>query len=148
MKQNIYDNPVFFKEYTSLRESGITFNDFVEQPAIKSLISTFQEKSILELGCGTGHFSKYCIENGASKVIAVDISNNMIEKAQKENAHEKIEYICAAIEDLELQNQKFDLIISSLAVHYIKDYSNLIAKIKGLLIKNGEFIFSTEHPIV
>ncbi|WP_067726576.1 class I SAM-dependent methyltransferase [Oceanobacillus damuensis] len=148
MKQNIYDNPVFFKEYISLRESGVTYNDFVEQPAIKSAISSLKDKSILDLGCGTGHFAQYCIVNGASRVMGVDISRNMIDQAKKKNGHEKIEYICTPIEDLDLHNQKFDLIISSLAVHYIEDYSQLIVKVKSLLNKNGEFIFSTEHPIV
>ncbi|WP_163580563.1 class I SAM-dependent methyltransferase [Gracilibacillus saliphilus] len=148
MKQNIYDNPDFFKEYMDLRESGITYNDFIEQPAIKSAISTLKDKTILDLGCGAGKFAKYCVDNGASKVIGVDISRNMIEQAKKENENEKIEYICTPIEDLELQNQKFDLIISSLAVHYIKNYTNLIQKVRNLLSKNGEFIFSTEHPIV
>lgn len=61
-------------------------------------------KSILDLGCGTGHFSSYCIENGASKVIGVDISRNMIEQAKKDNNHEKIDYICIPIEDLDLPN--------------------------------------------
>ncbi|WP_249872840.1 class I SAM-dependent methyltransferase [Oceanobacillus saliphilus] len=147
MKQNIYENPVFFKEYISLRESGVTYNDFIEQPAIKSAISTLTKKSILDLGCGTGHFARYCIDKGASKVTGVDISRNMIDRAKIENSHEKIEYICTPIEELELHNQKFDLIISSLAIHYIEDYSKLIVKIRSLLNKNGEFIFSTEHPI-
>ncbi|MFJ7826623.1 class I SAM-dependent methyltransferase [Psychrobacillus sp. NPDC096623] len=148
MKQNIYDNDIFFKSYTSLRDSGITYNDFVEQPAIKSAISSLNGKNILDLGCGTGEFAKYCVENGATKVVGIDISKNMIEHANKENKHEKIDYICTSIEDLELQNQKFDLIISSLAVHYIADYSAIIEKVTSLLNKNGEYIFSTEHPIV
>lgn len=148
MKQNIYDNPIFFKEYTSLRESGVTYNDFVEQPAIKSVISTIRDKSILDLGCGTGEFAKYCIENGAWKVVGVDISENMIEKAKRENQVENIDYICESIEDLELKELKFDIIISSLAVHYMEDYTNLIVKVHNLLAKNGEFLFSTEHPIV
>src|SRR5699024_11608137 len=105
-------------------------------------------KSILDIGCGTGHFAKYCIENGAAKVMGVEISKNMIAHAKKENGHERIDYICTPIEELELHNQKFDLIISSLAIHYIKDYSKLIVKVGSLLSKNGEFIFSTEHPIV
>jgi ubiquinone/menaquinone biosynthesis C-methylase UbiE len=148
MKQNIYDNHAFFSEYSSLRNSGVTYNDFVEQPAIKSAISDLNGKSILDLGCGTGQFAKFCIENGASKVLGVDISRNMIEKANKDNKHEKIEYFCISIEDLELQDEKFDIIISSLAVHYIEDYPALIKKVSRLLNKNGEFIFSTEHPIV
>ncbi|WP_163537417.1 class I SAM-dependent methyltransferase [Gracilibacillus sp. YIM 98692] len=148
MKQNIYDHPVFFKEYTSLRKSSVTYNDFIEQPAIKSEISTLRDKSILDLGCGTGEFAMYCMENGAAKVVGVDISENMIEQAKRENHHENIEYICMPIEDLALENQKFDIIISSLAVHYIEDYTSLVVKVNDWLKHNGEFIFSTEHPIV
>jgi len=148
MKQNIYDNPTFYKEYSLLRESGITANDFVEQPAIKSLISTLKDKIVLDLGCGVGHFSMYCIEQGAKKVIGIDISNNMIAEAEKKNNHEKIEYMCVPIEDLELPNQQFDLVISSLTFNYIENYPNLIKKISRLLKNNGELIFSTEHPIV
>jgi ubiquinone/menaquinone biosynthesis C-methylase UbiE len=148
LKQNIYDNHTFFKEYTSLRDSGVTYNDFVEQPAIKSAITNLNGKTILDIGCGTGQFAMYCIENGASKVLGIDISRNMIDQAKKENKHEKIDYICTPIEDLKLQNQTFDIIISSLAIHYIKNYSALIKKVSRLLNQDGEFTFSTEHPIV
>ncbi|MFT4414345.1 class I SAM-dependent methyltransferase [Fredinandcohnia humi] len=148
MKQNIYDNETFFNGYSKLRKSGVTYNDFVEQPAIKSAISNLHGKNILDLGCGTGQFAKYCVANGASKVVGIDISRNMIEQATKENKHEKIEYMCTSIEDLELPNQKFDVIISSLAIHYIDDYPALIEKVNQLLTTNGEFIFSIEHPIV
>lgn len=147
MKQNIYDNPNFFKDYTTLRESEITANDFIEQPAIKSLIPCLKGKSVLDLGCGDGHFSKYCIENGAKNVIGVDISNNMIERAKKLNQDDNIEFMCLPMEDLGLTNQKFDLIISSLSIHYVEDYPAMIEKINGLLKNGGDFIFSTEHPI-
>lgn len=148
MKQNIYDNPVFFEKYNSLRNSGVTYNDFVEQPAMKSVIPTLHGKLILDLGCGAGHLARYCIENGAARVLGVDISRNMIDQANKENKHENIDYICMPIEDLELTDYKFDIIISSLAVHYIEDYSALVEKVSQLLNKNGAFIFSTEHPMV
>ncbi|MBP2078253.1 class I SAM-dependent methyltransferase [Oceanobacillus polygoni] len=147
MKQNIYDNPVFFKKYIALRDSGITYNDFVEQPAIKSLISDLTNKSVLDLGCGTGHFSTYCIENGASRVLGVDISKNMIDEATKRNRHQRIEYICSPIEDISLANQTFDVIVSSLAIHYVENYTKLMKKINSALNENGQFIFSTEHPL-
>lgn len=148
MKQNIYDHPVFFEKYNTLRNSGLTYNDFVEQPALKSALSAIDGKTVLDLGCGTGQFAKYVFENGASRVIGVDISKNMIEQAEKENVHGQIEYICKPIEDLELPENSFDLIVSSLAVHYIEDYPGLIQKVSGLLKEKGEFIFSVEHPIV
>lgn len=147
MKQNIYDNPAFFKDYISLRESGITYNDFVEQPAIKSLVPNLKGKSVLDLGCGDGHFSKYCIEKGAESVTGVDISNNMIERAKKFYRDDNIKFICLPMEDLKLTHQKFDLVVSSLSIHYVEDYPTMIQKINRLLNNGGEFIFSTEHPI-
>ncbi|MFZ3198800.1 MAG: methyltransferase domain-containing protein, partial [Bacillus mycoides] len=102
MRQNVYDNPNFFKNYTALRESGINANDFIEQPAIKSLILCLKGKSVLDLGCGDGHFSKYCIENGAKNVIGVDISKNMIERAKKLNQDDNIEFMCLPMEDMGL----------------------------------------------
>ena len=147
LKQNIYDNPIFFEGYTTKRETGVTINDFVEQPAIKSLLPNLEGKSILDIGCGAGALAKYCVDNGASKVVGVDISNKMIQKAKNENHHEKIEYICTPIEDLELSNQTFDIIVSSLAIHYVEDYPKLIENVRDLLTVNGEFIFSTEHPV-
>lgn len=148
MKQNIYDHPIFFQGYSSLRKSGITYNDFVEQPAMKSAISDLKGKAVLDIGCGAGYFSKYCIENGAASVIGLDISKNMIEQAKNLNNHDGIEYICEAIEDIEFASAKFDVIVSSLAIHYIEDYDGLVKKIGGWLNVNGEFVFSTEHPIV
>jgi len=56
MKQNIYDNDIFFRSYTSLRKTGVTYYDFVEQPAIKSAISSLNGKTVLDLGCGSGQF--------------------------------------------------------------------------------------------
>lgn len=115
---------------------------------MKSAISNLKEKNVLDIGCGVGCFSKYCIENGAAFVIGLDISKNMIEQAKKLNNHKDVEYICEPIEDINFASAKFDVIASTLAIHYIEDYDGLVKKIGGWLNVNGEFVFSTEHPIV
>lgn len=148
MKQNIYDNPTFFEGYKNLRDSGITYNDFIEQPALKKVLPALKDKCILDLGCGAGQFARYCVENGASKVWGVDISEKMIGLARKNNSHSKIKYAHCSIEDLELPHNYFDLVVSSLAIHYIADYNSLIQKINQSLAINGVFIYSIEHPIV
>lgn len=147
MKQNIYDNPEFFTQYMALRESGINYNEFIEQPAVRSLISNLDGKRVLDLGCGTGNFAMYCVKKGAAKVVGVDISEKMIERAKNFNHHEKITYICTAMEEFEYTGSYFDLVTSSLAIGYIKDYDGICAKISKLLKKNGECIISLEHPI-
>ncbi|TLS37147.1 class I SAM-dependent methyltransferase [Pseudalkalibacillus caeni] len=148
MKQNIYDNREFFEYYTNMRDTGVTANDFIEQPALKALLPVLKGKSILDLGCGAGAFAKYCIEHDAFHVTGIDISSNMINLAKEKNPDEKISYLCSPFEDLDLSGNQFDLVVSSLAIHYIKDYTSLVKKVNELLKDNGQFIYSTEHPIV
>ncbi|WP_064093518.1 class I SAM-dependent methyltransferase [Rossellomorea aquimaris] len=148
MKQNIYDNPNFFNEYMKLRNTGQTYNDFIEQPAMISLLPKLKGMRVLDLGCGTGQFSRFCLENGAAHVLGVDISMKMIEKANSETHHPCIDYQCMSMEDMVLPYNSFDLIVSSLAIHYIENYESLIKKLARLLKQNGELIISTEHPVV
>ncbi|MBN8191278.1 class I SAM-dependent methyltransferase [Bacillus sp. NTK074B] len=148
MKQNIYDDPIFFEGYMNLRDSGRTYNDFLEQPAMKEEIQDLTGKRIMDLGCGTGALSKYCIDQGASSVVGVDISENMISRALNDHPDNKIIYVCSPIEDLSSTGEPFDLIVSSLALHYIKDYGSLIQKLHTLLKPGGRLVYSIEHPIV
>ncbi len=148
MKQNIYDHPTFFNEYMNMRDSGLTYNDFLEQPAMKAELPDLFGKKVLDLGCGTGALASYCIQNGCFSVDAVDISSNMINMAMEKNPHQHITYICTPIEEFEKPKDSYDLVISSLAIHYIADYSALVKKLAIFLKYNGLFIFSIEHPVV
>lgn len=42
---------------------------------------------------------------------------------------------------------EFDIAVSSLAFHYVRDFPNLVRSISKLLKEGGALIFSQEHPI-
>lgn len=147
-EQNIYDNEDFFDGYQKLRENkGLTANDLIETPQLFQLIKDVKNKSILDLGCGTGGNAKKLIELGAKKVLAIDLSRKMIAKANQENGHENICYQVMSMNEIDKIEDKFDLIVSSLAIHYIEDYDGLCKKVYSLLNDGGEFIFSHGHPM-
>ncbi|HEK9103899.1 TPA: class I SAM-dependent methyltransferase [Bacillus pseudomycoides] len=148
MKQNIYDNSTFFEGYKKLRDSGINYNNFIEQPALKNSLPDLTNKKVLDLGGGMGEFTRYCINKGALEVVGVDISKNMIDVARRNNIHDKITFINSSVEDLEISKDYFNVVVSSLALHYVKDYGAVVNKINRFLKKGGTFVFSTEHPIV
>lgn len=147
MKQNVYDHPQFFEGYKKLRETGRGLNDVLEQPALRALLPCLGGKRILDIGCGMGQFVSYCIGQGAEKVIGTDISSKMINIAKQNELNAKAEFICSAVEDLQYEELAFDLVISSLVLHYVKDYRDVISKIHRWLVPGGHFIFSIEHPI-
>src|SRR5579871_2669217 len=147
MAQNIYDNPTFFAGYKHLRETASGLNEVLEQPALRALLPDLAEISVLDLGCGMGQFARYCIDRGAAQVVGVDVSERMLEVARSENAHPQIDYLRAALEDLQLPEARFDLVVSSLTLHYVEDYAGLVRKVHGWLRPGGAFLFSVEHPI-
>lgn len=145
--KNVYDNSIFFEEYQSMRANKINANNLIEIPIIKSMLPTLKDKTILDLGCGAGDMDKYFIEQDAKYVLATDISKNMINIANEVNGNEKIEFKVLKMEDLETVTQKFDIVYSSLAFHYIEDFNKLLKDIYNLLNPNGVLIFSQESPI-
>jgi SAM-dependent methyltransferase len=147
-QQNIYDNEVFFEGYRKIRQKDGNANDLFEIPALLSLLPDLKGKSVLDLGCGFGEHCKMFVERGARQVVGIDISANMLEVAQTENADPKIEYRHLPMEDLDVIDEGFDLVISSLALHYVEDFAGVVKNVYRLLNKGGLFIFSQEHPLV
>jgi SAM-dependent methyltransferase len=147
VKQNIYDNPIFHQSYINLREKGKGLNDVLEIPAFRSLLPNLHNKKVLDLGCGFGESCKWYVANGAECVVGVDISDKMITKAKQEFSDNRIEYVNQSIEDIELKPNNFDLVLSSLAFHYVANFAKLVKRIYACVKPGGTLIFSQEHPV-
>lgn len=148
MRQNIYDNPQFFEGYRRLRESSGTLNDVLEQPALRATLPDLTGLRVLDIGCGMGHLALYCIRQGAASVVGTDISEKMIAVAREHAADPRIEYRVTPIEDLELPPSHFDLVVSSLALHYVADYAAVVRNVTRWLAPGGSFVYTVHHPIL
>ena len=147
MKQNKYDNTLFFSEYEKMTRSIEGLEGAGEWPVFKALLPDLKDKRVLDLGCGFGWHCRYAREQDASSVVGVDISENMLRKAREQTDDPLITYIKTPIEDIHFQEKEFDVVISSLAFHYIPSFNNLCEKVQHYLQPGGAFIFSVEHPI-
>ena len=149
--QNIYDNEIFFESYKELRNKPNTANDTEEKPALFSLLPPLNGLTLLDLGCGFGENCKTFSKMGAAQVIGVDLSEKMLEVAQKD--HPFATYVRGDISELSFLSENsdlpssYDLVVSSLAIHYIKDMKKLASQVYALLKEGGSFIFSQEHPL-
>ena len=147
MKENKYNDPVFFEKYSQMERSKKGLAGAGEWHELQKLLPGFQGKRVLDLGCGYGWHCKYASDHGAAYVLGTDISQKMQETAQKKNPGAVIEYRCAAMEDLIFQENSFDVVLSSLAFHYVRDLGPLVEHISHWLKPGGSFVFSVEHPV-
>lgn len=145
--QNIYDNPEFFEEYIAARDRQGSFNDLIEQPEIKKLLPDISGKRILDLGCGYGANCAEFAAEGASLVVGIDLSEKMLGVAKSEHADDRITFMQMDMSDVDGLDGKFDLIFSSLAFHYVKDFESLAKKLYDKLESEGTLLFSQFHPL-
>jgi SAM-dependent methyltransferase len=147
MKQNKYDDDTFFNKYSNMDRSKNGLEGAGEWHELKNMLPDFKDKRVLDLGCGFGWHCRYAVENGARSVIGIDISQKMLSEAKSKTKCGNIEYIYMPIEDIDFPEESFDVVISSLALHYIKSFEDVLDRVYKCLSRGGDFIFSVEHPI-
>jgi len=147
MKQNKYDDNNFFSAYERMPRSVKGLDAAGEWHILKEMIPDLQNKSVLDLGCGFGWHCRHAREQEASSVIGIDISEKMLQKAREMTDDSAISYIKMPIEDINFSEVQFDVVISSLAFHYIKSFEAICKKVYHCLKSGGSFVFSVEHPI-
>ena len=146
--QNIYDDPDFFAGYANLPRSRDGLAVVFEWPAFRRLLPpSLQGLRVLDLGCGTGALARELRNLGACEVIAVDLSERMLAEARTRTPDEQIIFRRADLETFAPEPDGFDLVVSSLALHYLADFAALARRTKAALRPGGRFVFSVEHPI-
>lgn len=147
MSQNIYDDPVFFAGYATLDRSVKGLDGAPEWPTIQAMLPPLQGKNVLDLGCGYGWFCRYARDNHAASIVGVDISEKMLTQARSMTLGEGIAYRRDDLATLSLAPLAYDLVYSSLALHYLHDIERLLATIYQSLTPGGMLVFSAEHPV-
>jgi len=147
LTQNIYDNDDFFRGYSQLNRSVHGLDGAPEWPTLRSMLPDLKGASVLDLGCGFGWFCRWAAQNGAASVVGIDVSANMLARAQAETQDAAVAYRRADLELVELEPDTYQLVYSSLALHYIENLPRLMREVRDSLKPGGSLVCSVEHPI-
>ena len=144
---NVYNDEDFAGQYANKIEYN-SHNALYERPATLSLLPDVKGKKIPDAGCGPGEYSNILLDRGA-EVTAIDYSDEMI-RLTNERTEGKVRTVKANLNFslYFLKDDEFDIIVSSLTIHYIRDLRNLFSEFNRVLKVNGELIVSTHHPFL
>lgn len=96
-------------------------------------------KTVLEIGCGTGEFSRLLAQR-FDQVIAIDLSPNMIKVAKQHSQHfDNINFQVADILQWQFPLEKFDAIASIATLHHLP-LTQLLPKLKATLNPGGKLV--------
>ena len=123
------------------------WNALYERPATLALLPDVNGKDVLDAGCGHGWYADWLARRGA-RIVAVDRSGEMLNLA-RERLGGRAHIIQGDVSDLgdALTDNSFDVILSSLVVHYLPDLRKTFLEWARLLRPRGTLVFSTHHPV-
>lgn len=121
------------------------FHSYYEKPALRAELPDLHGLGVLCIGCGSGVDAQWLLDNGAKSVTGIDIASVLIEIGKKE--HPKIDLKVMDMEKLDFEDESFDLVCSSLAIHYVDDMTQSLTEAHRVLKKGGLYVFSCGHPL-
>lgn len=155
LKENtINKESVSFDSYEEMAEHYFRyvdtkpFNAYYERPATISLLPEVRGKRVLDAGCAAGWYTKWLLDKGAD-VIALDFSPKMIEMTKK-RVGDGAEVLRADLNNpLDfIKDKSIDIVLSSLTLHYLKNWDMVMMEFYRILKDNGQLIFSVHHPFM
>lgn len=95
--------------------------------AIVDNLELNEQMQVMDFGAGTGLITEKIVPH-VNNIVAVDISQAMLnELAEKDDFNDRVEIICQDITEQPL-DKKFDLIMSAMAMHHVKDTALLFQR--------------------
>ncbi|CDR93837.1 hypothetical protein, conserved [Babesia bigemina] len=116
------------------------------QRAITQNRHLFQDRIVLDLGCGTGILSLFCVAAGAKHVYAIECSsiiNLAKEIVAKNGATDKVTFLHGKCEEVELPVTEVDIIVSEWMGYFLL-YENMLESLlfcRDKWLKPGGLLF-------
>jgi ubiquinone/menaquinone biosynthesis C-methylase UbiE len=118
----------------------------LEESITLELIGPVPDQRVLDVGCGTGRYCVLLAERGAS-VVGLDPSAKMLEQArQKTSSYPQLELWRGTIEQMDLPDGSFDLVLSALALSHLPELEPTVSEMVRVLKGGGRLIISDIHP--
>ncbi|KAL9001076.1 MAG: hypothetical protein Q9188_005534 [Gyalolechia gomerana] len=106
--------------------------------------------NVLDLACGSGHYSHLLLSWGAAQVVGVDISSGMVEAAKAASSSDKVRFVVADCSiPTKFDGGPFDIVFGGWFLNYAPSgaaLANMFRNIDMNLKKGGRFFGVTSYP--
>jgi ubiquinone/menaquinone biosynthesis C-methylase UbiE len=112
----------------------------------KFALQFIEGKVVADIASGTGYGTRILLEQGkALKCVGVDIDEKAVLYAKKKHAVKGSEFVCSSAENVPLENNSIDTIVSFETLEHVHDENILIGEFFRILKPGGKLIISTPN---
>ncbi|GAB2779191.1 class I SAM-dependent methyltransferase [Nocardioides salsibiostraticola] len=136
----------FAAAYSARNEKSL-FNAYYERPEMLRLAGDVAGLEVLDAGCGSGPLMEALRAQGAV-VYGFDLSPVMVDLAGERLGEDADVRVADLGAPLPYPDDRFDLVVASLSLHYVEDWASTLAEVRRVLKPGGRLTVSIIHPMV
>jgi SAM-dependent methyltransferase len=144
VRANDYD--AIAEAYAEKVEANV-WNAHYERVNALRLVGEVSGKRVLDAGCGSGAHAIELANRGAT-VTGVDASAALLAIAARRPGGRMTLVRADLTAPLPFADQAFDVVLSSLVMHYLHDWVPTLTEFRRVLTSRGRLVISTHHPTV
>ena len=105
----------------------LPFREYIERYTLFELLGDIAGKTVLDLACGEGFYTRLLRHAGALEITGVDVSQAMIELAEEQESRQPLgcKYVCADVAAFE-PGEPVDLVVAVCLLNYAKTPGELL----------------------
>jgi ubiquinone/menaquinone biosynthesis C-methylase UbiE len=135
-------------EYKRAKQQPWRLN--VEHFTLFKVLGDLRGRSVLDLACGEGYYTRHLKRSGAARVVGVDISQGMVDLARHQEERDRlgIDYVVQDVKQLEM-DETFDVIVAAYLLNYARTYDELLEMCSAItrhLKPGGRFVTVNNNP--
>lgn len=111
--------------------------DVIEKSIITQALAKFPRGEMLEVGCGTGHWTQFFVDEGF-RVTAMDVSENMLKIAKNKDVD--AEFLLGDALALPFSDNHFTVVSAITMLEFVDNQTKALEEIYRVLKKNGWLI--------
>ncbi|WP_030234789.1 class I SAM-dependent methyltransferase [Streptomyces sp. NRRL S-350] len=122
-----------------------------EVPSLLGMVGDVSGRSVLDLACGTGFYSRELKRRGATDVLGVDISVEMVAAAREFEQRDPlgVRYEVGDVAELRPLERRFDIALGVQCLNYAEDTAameRMCRSVHRSLVPGGEFFLLAQNP--
>ena len=122
----------------------------IERYTLLRLVGDVAGKAVIDLACGEGYYTRALRQQGAARIVGVDLSRAMIGLAEAEEARQPlgVEYRIGDVRTLEVPGE-FDLAFAAYLLNYAhtaEELAQMCRAVARALRPGGRFVTVNSNP--
>ncbi len=118
-----------------------------ERAMLALLPAKLRRMRVFDAGCGSGRYLRHAAARGATALLGVDLTNEMLRQAHERALGSRFALLQGSLTALPVRSNWADLTICGLTIGHLDDLGAPLAELRRVTRRGGTILISDFHPV-